>query len=189
MGIGPINMGSRSAVFLDRDGVLNRPLVRDGKPYPPGRLEEFELLPGVHEAIFNLRQMGLVLYVVTNQPDVARGAQQRSTVEAMHDLLRRELLLEHFYVCYHDDADNCICRKPKPGLLLKAASEHGLSLADSYMIGDRWRDVDCGHAAGCTTLFIDLGYDEALRSRPHHRVFSLSGAVDLISSLQAPQDR
>lgn len=170
----------RRAIFLDRDGVLNRAVIREGKPYPPAGLHEFEVLPGVPAALERLQHRGFWLCVVTNQPDVARGKQQRSIVEAMHAQLRNCLPLDAFYVCYHDDADDCDCRKPKPGLLLAAAAEHRISLAKSYMIGDRWRDIDCGHSAKCTTIFIDRGYDEALKTRPHFRTADLLGAAEII---------
>ena len=174
-------LGNR-AVFLDRDGVLNRPVVINGKPYPPGSLDEFEILPDAASAVALLRNLGFHLFVVTNQPDVARGTQARSAVEAMHARLRDCLQLTDFYVCYHDDADSCECRKPKSGLLLQAAADHELSLTDSYMVGDRWRDVDCGHAAGCKTIFIDRGYAEALKKQPHFRALDLHDAARIIST-------
>jgi D-glycero-D-manno-heptose 1,7-bisphosphate phosphatase len=172
----------RRAVFLDRDGVLNRPVVRSGKPYPPAALDEFEILPDAFEGVELLRKLGFWLFVVTNQPDVARGAQQRSVVEAMHDKLRDALQLKYFYVCYHDDGDACDCRKPKPGLLFEAAAQHNISLPDSYMIGDRWRDIDCGHAAACKTIFIDRGYAEKLRTQPEFRVPDLRSAAGVVIS-------
>jgi D-glycero-D-manno-heptose 1,7-bisphosphate phosphatase len=174
----------RRAVFLDRDGVLCRAVVHNGKPYPPASLEELDVLPNALEALCRLRTQGFRLYVVTNQPDVVRGTQRRSVVEAIHNVLRGSLPLDDFYVCYHDDADGCNCRKPKPGLLLAAAAEHKLSLPSSYMIGDRWRDIDCGHAAECTTILIDRGYDEPLRKQPHFRVPDLLAATAMISSLE-----
>jgi D-glycero-D-manno-heptose 1,7-bisphosphate phosphatase len=172
------------AVFLDRDGVISRPVVRNGKPYPPAALDELEVLPGVREALWKLRERGFRLCVVTNQPDVARGRQRRSVVEAMHSALRSVLPLDGVYVCYHDDSDACDCRKPKPGLVAAAAAEHRVSLSESYLIGDRWRDVDCGHAAGCTTIWIDRGYAEPLRKPPHFRATDLAGAADIIFSQQ-----
>jgi D-glycero-D-manno-heptose 1,7-bisphosphate phosphatase len=119
--------------------------------------------------------------VVTNQPDVARGAQDLRTVHAIHERLRAVLPLDDFFICDHDDSDACACRKPRPGLLLRAAARHGVSLARSYMIGDRWRDVDAGAAAGCKTVWIDLGYRErAPESAPAARVASLAEAVESI---------
>ena len=166
MGVGAVSGGRRRAVFLDRDGVLNRPVVREGRPYPPACPEDLEIFPEAPAALTALRRAGFSLYIVTNQPDVARGTQQRSLVEGMHKALRKALPLDGFYVCYHDDADACECRKPKPGLLLTAAGEHGICLPASYMIGDRWRDVEAGQRAGCRTVWMECGYAERGPSLP-----------------------
>jgi D-glycero-D-manno-heptose 1,7-bisphosphate phosphatase len=172
----------RRAVFLDRDGVINRPVVREGKPFPPATAQELEVLPGVREALERLRGAGLRLVVVTNQPDVARGAQRREVIDRMHARLAAELPIDEFRVCDHDDRDGCGCRKPKPGLLLDAAREAGLSLAGSFMVGDRWRDVEAGRRAGCTTVFIDWGYDEPRPEFPDAVVRTLPEAADWILS-------
>lgn len=161
-----MGVGALTAVFLDRDGVLNRTILRHGKPYPPATLEELEILPGVPQALADLKKCGFLLLVVTNQPDVARGTQQRVVVESIHAALANQLPIDDFFVCYHDDRDGCECRKPKPGLLLQAASRYGLDLTKSYLIGDRWRDIDAGHAAGCPTVWIDGGYAERGPSNP-----------------------
>jgi D-glycero-D-manno-heptose 1,7-bisphosphate phosphatase len=166
------------AVFLDRDGVLNRAIVRDGKPYPPQTLAELELLPDIAECLKQLKEKGFLLIVVTNQPDVARGKQTQETIAAMHSLMKSLLPVDEFRVCFHDDAQDCGCRKPKPGLLMQAALERGISLADSYMVGDRWRDVDAGAAAGCRSVWIDRGYRErAPVHTPEARVSDLCEAV------------
>lgn len=176
---------SQKAVFLDRDGVINRALTRDGKPYPPSILAEFEILPGVAEACAQLKQAGFLLVVVTNQPDVGRGTIKQETVEAIHEQMRRVLSLDRVEVCYHpgQGASECDCRKPKPGMLLRAARELGIDLARSFMVGDRWRDIDAGHAAGVATILIDYGYAEAIRQPPQHRVHSLREAATLILDL------
>jgi len=160
MGVDSRILPLKRAVFLDRDGVVNQAIVRDGKPYPPADLDELRVLPETEEALAKLAGSGFVLLVVTNQPDVARGSQQRSSIDAMHDILARKLPLSGFYVCCHDDRDGCVCRKPKPGLLLKAAAEHYISLTESYLIGDRWRDIEAGQRAFCRTVWIDYGYTE-----------------------------
>jgi D-glycero-D-manno-heptose 1,7-bisphosphate phosphatase len=173
------------AVFLDRDGVINRALVRDGRPYPPSTLAEFEILPGVAEACARLKQSGFLLVVATNQPDVGRGTMSRDTVESLHASLCRALPLDRVEVCYHPGkgASECDCRKPKPGMLLRAARELNIDLQRSFMVGDRWRDIDCGHAAGCTTFLVDYGYAEPLRRPPDRRVKSLAEAADVILDL------
>ncbi|HEV7866411.1 MAG TPA: HAD family hydrolase [Chthoniobacteraceae bacterium] len=169
------------AVFLDRDGVINRAAVREGKPYPPATVAEFELLPGVEEACAELKAAGFLLVVATNQPDVGRGTQRREQVEAMHAAMKSKLPIDRVEVCY-DPGQGMPSefRKPAPGMLLRAARELGIDLAGSWMIGDRWRDVDCGAAAGCRTIFIDCGYAETLRTLPEFRVRNLSEAAEII---------
>lgn len=162
------------AVFLDRDGVLNPPIVREGRPYPPVSADEFTVYPEAADACALLKGAGYLLVVATNQPDVGRGTLEQSAVEAMHEkLLQLMPELDRIEVCYapgneppgtppHPD------RKPQPGMLLRAARELDIDLGASFMIGDRWRDIDCGHAAGCRTIFIDRGYVEELRVQPDH---------------------
>ena len=176
------------AVFLDRDGVINRALVRDGKPYPPTSVAEFELLPGVEEACAKLKAAGFLLVVATNQPDVGRGTLPQAALDAIHVEMLRRLPIDRVEVCTHpgQGRSDCDCRKPKPGMLLRAARELGLDLAQSWMVGDRWRDIDCGAAAGVKTVFIDYGYDEQLRARPDVTVGSLREAAERI--LEAGRD-
>ncbi|MDO8794528.1 MAG: HAD family hydrolase [Vicinamibacterales bacterium] len=177
-----INAGRRRAVFLDRDGVISRAVVRDGKPYPPARVEELEVLPGVATALQRLKTAGYLLIVVTNQPDVARGTQSRAVVEAIHARLASMLPIDDFRACYHDDGDACACRKPKPGLILDSARAHGVDLHASVMVGDRWRDVEAGEQAGCATVFLDHGYAEGKAQKPDAVFGSLPEAVEWILS-------
>jgi D-sedoheptulose 7-phosphate isomerase len=173
--------GQRRAVFLDRDGVINRTFVRDGKPFPPTTLQELEVLPGVPEALHELKQHGYKLLVVTNQPDVARGKQSRQTIDAMHQALSARLPLDDILVCYHTDKDKCDCRKPMPSMLFEAAKKHNIDLAASFMVGDRWRDIEAGYNAGCKTILIDYGYSERSPAHaPDLRVGSLREAADWI---------
>jgi D-glycero-D-manno-heptose 1,7-bisphosphate phosphatase len=171
----------RRAVFLDRDGVINEAIVREGKPYPPVGIQETAIAADVEPSLKRLKRLGFLLLVVTNQPDVGRGARGRDEVEEIHHFLSERLPLDDFFVCYHDDADQCTCRKPLPGLLLDAASRYGVDLARSYMIGDRWRDIDAGAAAGCRTIMIDRAYAERRPSvLPDIGVGSITEAVDWI---------
>jgi len=172
------------AVFLDRDGVLSRSLICGGKPFAPTSLRDFEIFPESAAACERLKRAGFLLVVVTNQPEVGRGTLKRETVEAMHAKLLRELPIDRIEVCYHPGhgASDCNCRKPKPGLLLHAARELGIDLKQSWMVGDRWRDIDCGHAAGCRTIFIDRNYAENLKQSPDFRAKDLAEATDLILS-------
>lgn len=184
-------MPPRRAIFLDRDGVLNASVVREGKPYPPAHVDEVVILPGVAQALARLNTAGYMLIVVSNQPDVARGSTTREEVEAINDAVNdavneavngqgRGSLIDQFRMCYHDGPDDCHCRKPRPGMLTDAAREHGLDLASCYMVGDRWRDVEAGQRAGCATVFIDYGYDEKQPERCDIRAASLAEATDLI---------
>jgi D-glycero-D-manno-heptose 1,7-bisphosphate phosphatase len=174
--------GARRAVFLDRDGVINRSVVREGKPYPPASIEQFEFLPGVEEACWLLKEAGFLLVVATNQPDVGRGTQSRAVVESIHRHLCDKLPVDRVEVCYDGGDAPSDFIKPAPGMLLRAARELDIDLARSFMVGDRWRDIDCGVAAGCSTIFIDYGYREKLRSEPDFRVSNLSEAASLILS-------
>jgi len=171
----------RRAVFLDRDGVLNHSVVREGKPYPPTSVEELTIVEDAPASLARLKDQGFLLLVVTNQPDVARGTQSLDAIQAMHRAMGEALPLDEFLVCPHDDGDACACRKPKPGLLLQAQQHYNIDLPASFMVGDRWRDIDAGHAAGCRTVLLDQGYQERGPSAPPDaRVASLREAVDCI---------
>jgi D-glycero-D-manno-heptose 1,7-bisphosphate phosphatase len=174
--------GGFPAVFLDRDGTLNAAVVRAGNPYPPASADEFALLPGVPEGCARLKAAGYVLVVVTNQPDVGRGTQTRAAVEAIHAKLGALLPVDRVEVSYDSGCEDppSAFRKPAPGMLLRAAQKLGLDLPHSWMVGDRWRDIDCGKNAGCQTIFIDGGYAERLRSRPDFIVASFADAVAII---------
>jgi D-glycero-D-manno-heptose 1,7-bisphosphate phosphatase len=170
----------RRAVFLDRDGVLNRSLVRGGLPYAPTTLQEFELLPDAPAFVRGLKEAGFLTIVFTNQPDVAVGRQSQGTVEAMHGILREAMPLDDIRICFHNDEAGCDCRKPKPGMLLAAARDHDIDCRSSYVVGDRWRDIAAGKAVGCTTIFIDYGYQEARPASPDAIVASLAEAAAFI---------
>jgi len=170
----------RRAVFLDRDGVINRSIRHEEKPYSPSSHEELVILPGVLEALTDLAAGDYCLIVVTNQPDVARGKISQSLVDSMNDRLRFELPLNAIYTCFHDDMDQCECRKPCPGLLIKAADKFEIDLTASYMIGDRWRDIEAGRRAGCKTFFVDYGYAEKQPENYDFCVGSLLEAARII---------
>ena len=176
------------AVFLDRDGVINRALVHDGKPHPPRNIGELEVLPGVAEALERLHIAGFKLIVVTNQPDVTRGTQTRAAVEEINAVLQSRLPIDEFRVCYHDDADLCTCRKPQAGALLQSAQKYDIDLRASFMIGDRWRDIEAGRRAGCKTIFIDCHYVETKHIEPDYRACNLTGAADWILDQKGKPD-
>ena len=175
---------ARRAVFLDRDGVINRVAVRNGTPHPPSHVEEFELYDDVPDGCARLKAANFLLVVITNQPDVGRGTQSRETVEAMNLKMQSALpSLDRIEVCYHAGeryGPSCDCRKPRPGLILRAAAELNIDPKTSYVIGDRWRDVDCARAAGCHAIFIQRGYKESLREAPDFIVANFNEAVTAV---------
>lgn len=182
----PHTSNLKRAVFLDRDGTLNVQVVRDAKPYPPATVEDFRLYPDAVASCQKLKAAGFVLVIVTNQPDVGRGTQSQAVVEAMHARLRQLIPeLDRIEVCYapgqgqpHPENRR---RKPAPGMLLDAAAALGLDLARSWMVGDRYGDVEAGHAAGCRSIFLDWGYAEKPSARPpEHVVKSLAAAAGII---------
>jgi D-glycero-D-manno-heptose 1,7-bisphosphate phosphatase len=173
----------RRAVFLDRDGVINKSLIRDGRPYAPTVLTDFEILPGVADALLKLRRAGYLNIVVTNQPDIKTGRQSTEVLQLMHERLLKELTLDSIQCCPHTDEDKCTCRKPHPGMLLEAAERLQIDLSSSWMIGDRWRDIAAGQAAGCHCCFIDRGYVERQPEPPFSRAASLPEAVAEIIGL------
>ena len=170
------------AVFLDRDGTLNVQLVREGKPYAPDRLDDFKLYPGVQEGCRALKAAGYTLVVATNQPDVGRGTVAQEVIEQMHaQLIGAIPEITRVEVSYDPGkGEKSLRRKPAPGMLLDAARDLGLDLARSWMVGDRWRDVECGKAAGVRTVFIDYGYSEESESLADHNVKTFDEAVALI---------
>jgi D-glycero-D-manno-heptose 1,7-bisphosphate phosphatase len=173
----------KHAVFFDRDGVLNEPVVRDGKPYPPASADDLVLCEGAASALDDLRQLGFALVCITNQPDIARGTVSVETLDAINARLMAALPLDALYVCRHDDADNCACRKPKPGLIYQAAAELDVDPAASYLVGDRWRDIEAGAAARCRTVLVDRGYQERASSvPPNARVTSIAEAAAWIAA-------
>jgi D-glycero-D-manno-heptose 1,7-bisphosphate phosphatase len=172
----------KKAVFLDRDGVLNQTIFRDGKPRAPYTLEDFSLLDGVPEGIQILRDNQFDLIVVTNQPDVARGWVSKEAVIAVNNKLRELIHVDDIKICFHDTKENCNCRKPRPGMLLEAARERNLDLKNSFMIGDRHSDVEAGIAAGCRTILIGEG-DHSSPVSPEFQFFSLLEAAKKIISL------
>lgn len=184
-------MSFKPAVFLDRDGVINTAIVREGRPYPPATAAESVVAPGVPEACRHLRSMGFLLVVVTNQPDIARGTLPPADLADIHTRLREQVPLDSIWVCPHDDSDRCACRKPAPGLLLRAAAFHGIDLTRSFMVGDRWRDIEAGRAAGCRTVLVlvDPIYQERQAVGADATVSGLPAAATWIATVGSPHDK
>lgn len=156
-----MGIGSKvKAVFLDRDGILNNSIIVDGIPYPPKSLDDLIIPEGVNEGLKQLSQHGYVLIIITNQPDVARGKTKIEVVNSINNHLQKKLLIDDVFCCIHDDSDNCNCRKPKPGMIMDAIKKWNIDIASSYMVGDRWKDIETGKNAGLKTILINCGYNE-----------------------------
>jgi D-glycero-D-manno-heptose 1,7-bisphosphate phosphatase len=166
------------AVFLDRDGVLVKEVLVDGAPFAPLTVSDFHLAPEAAAQVQRLRDAGLTCIVFTNQPEVARGLLPSDTLETMHRELRARVPVDDVYVCPHVDGDGCNCRKPQPGMLTSAAERWDVRLEQSFVIGDRWRDIDAGRAVGCYTILIDRPYSAC--ETADVRVPTLVDAVDAI---------
>lgn len=174
-------MTGAPAVFLDRDGVIVVPEFRDGRSYAPVTVEGFALYPQIAPSLQALKAEGFRIVVVTNQPDVGKGLISPAILAEMHRLMCEALPIDEVKVCTHTRDDACDCRKPRAGMLFAAARENGLSLIDSYMVGDRDSDVAAGKEAGCRTVFIDLSYtSEPKPPDPDWVVSSLQEAAAVI---------
>lgn len=179
----------RRAVFLDRDGVLTIPEFRDGRSYAPRTLETFRLYPDAASSVTDLKRAGFIVIVATNQPDVGAGLVARNVVEEMHARLRYALSVDDIEVCYDTSAEATDRRKPGSGMLLSAARTWNLDLAQSYLVGDRWSDVRAAVGAGCTPVFVDLGYAEPPPTGQAATVGSLREAADWILRREASHTR
>ena len=164
------------AVILDRDGVINQAFLQHGRPIPPRSLDELRIILGVPEAIRLLKSHDFIILCLTNQPDVSRGTMTREGVEAINKYLQEELQIQEIFVCFHDDRDKCECRKPKPGGIEYFLAKYNLDRSSTYMVGDRWKDIEAGQAAGVQTVFIARDYAE---KAPKDYTFS---AQDLLTA-------
>ena len=148
------------AIFIDRDGVINHLVSRDGGMYSPRLVTDFQIFPSVPDAIKQIREAGYLVVVVTNQPDISRGLLKPNVLDEMHQLLRAVCQVDAIYVCPHDNSDNCLCRKPLPGMLLQATTDLSIDLNNSWMIGDRATDMQAGNAVGLSNIFIASGQEQ-----------------------------
>ena len=174
----------KKAVFLDRDGVINKAIIKDGKPLSPNSLNELEILPGVRQSITKLKKLNFVCLVVTNQPNVARKKIDKNSVIQMNNYLKNEIPLDDIFVCYHDDKDNCDCRKPKPGLIMRAAKDMNIDLNLSWMVGDMTSDIEAANRAGIRSILLskqDCGFGNKCSVTPDAKCLDLKDAVKLIT--------
>jgi len=169
------------AVFLDRDGVINKVILKDGKPYSPRKIDEFVINDGIKEVVQHLKERGFKVFIVSNQPDLARGEITQDVLDTMTQKVKSEIPIDDIYICPHDDHHKCSCRKPRPGMLLQAAQKWGIDLTESFLIGDTWKDMEAGKAAGCKTILLDAPYNQDVQS--DFRVKSVSEFIDIINEL------
>lgn len=171
----------KPAVFLDRDGIVNQVVFREGQPGSPRALPEFVWEEGIAAAVQRLKQAGLLVFVITNQPDIARKKLDLAVSEQISSLICQFLPIDEMLVCGHDDSDRCTCRKPLPGMLLTLASRWQVDLPHSFMVGDSWKDIQAGAGAGCQTILLDKPYNQGTKA--DFTVPTLSAVVDIILKL------
>jgi len=171
------------AIFLDRDGVINKVIMRNGKPSSPWKLKEFEILPDVKECLVAFKKMGFLNIIFTSQPDISRGFLKIEDLEKMHEIIDKTLLVDEIRFCPHDDKDNCSCRKPKPGLILEAVQKWSIDLRESYVIGDTWKDIGAGKAVGCKTFLLRREYNKGFQKDYDFEVSNLKKTVEIIKKL------
>lgn len=176
-----MRLKTRRAIFLDRDGVINKVLLNNGKPFSPRKFHEFGLIQNIEGTLISFKEMGFLNIIITNQPDIARGLMKTEELERMHSLIKKSLMIDDIYVCPHDDSDNCSCRKPKPGMLFDASKKWNIDLSGSYLIGDTWKDVEAGKLAGCKTILIEMPYNQGIEC--DFRVASLAEVADIFDTL------
>lgn len=169
----------RRAFFLDRDGVINALVAREGRLTSPRTDEEFRILPNVPEAIRQIRSAGFLVIVVTNQPEIKRGLVKKEPVDRFHRQIRSELAIDDIRVCYHDTDDRCLCRKPEPGLLIDSAQRWNIGLSQSFLVGDRRKDIEAGQRAGCTTMLVRASYNHDAAWHADFLVENLNHALEI----------
>lgn len=180
----PIKNKRKKAIFLDRDGILNKVIIRRGKPSSPWNLKDFKLLSHIEKYLKTLNEIGFLNIVFTNQPDVKRGYLKIEDLEKMHQIIAEKLPIDEITFCPHDDKDNCSCRKPKPGLIFEAAKKWSIDLKNSFVIGDNWKDVVAGKNAGCKTILIKRSYNKNLKDSYDFEAKNLKDAVKIIKKVE-----
>jgi len=181
------NIMDKKCVFLDRDGVINKSIVINKKPFSPRCKKTFEFLPNFDQSVERLKDSDFLFIIITNQPDISTGHISEDLLNYFHNRIKEKITLTDIFVCKDTAVENCSCRKPKPGMIFEAAKKHNINLKKSYFIGDRWKDVDASNQAGCHSIFIDYSYNEKLNTKPKNNVKSLSEAIDIILNNESRQ--
>jgi D-glycero-D-manno-heptose 1,7-bisphosphate phosphatase len=175
----------KPAVFIERDGILNKAQVERQHQVSPLTMDQFHLNTQVAALLNELRAAGLLLIVTTNQPGLSRGYQSRRELDRMHQSLRATFPVDDLLVCPHEDSDRCPCRKPKPGLLIEAAHKWGIDLNRSFVISDKWQDAEVARRAGATSLLVQSPW---LGDGHHDFVLpDLSSLIDKLLQLCSPR--
>jgi D-glycero-D-manno-heptose 1,7-bisphosphate phosphatase len=171
------------AIFLDRDGVINHVLYHEGvnKPSSPWKFEEFQLYNGVEKPLEELRKMGFLLLIISNQPDISKGKIEEGMTEKVNKIIFEKLPIQDILICPHEDRHNCNCRKPKPGMIIELSKKWNVDIGKSFLIGDRWKDIEAGENAGCTSILLDKPYNKDTKAE--YRTKDLQSAVELIKSI------
>jgi D-glycero-D-manno-heptose 1,7-bisphosphate phosphatase len=169
----------RKCFFFDRDGVLNKSIVKKGKPYSPIKLSELIIDEDAADVIKYLRSKNFLIIVVTNQPDVKRKKVSKDFIISIHKILKKKLKYDDLYVCYEDN-NNSFYRKPKPGMLFSAKKKWSIDLKRSFLIGDRSKDIKAGLSARVRTIFLDNGYQEKKPMFSHYRIKKLKDIKKII---------
>jgi len=178
-------MNRYKAVFLDRDGVINHVVFHKevNKPSSPWNIEEFKLIKGIYKPLMKLKKMGFLLFIISNQPDINRGRIKNGTTEKINKIIYEKFPIEDIMICPHDDKDNCVCRKPKPGMIEIIAKKYNINIKESFLIGDGWKDIEAGKKAGLTTILIDKDYNRDAKA--DYRVKNLEKSFEIIKNIDS----
>lgn len=168
---------SRKAIFLDRDGVINKAIIINGKPFSPRAVKDFKLNQGIISTLNQLKKRRFLIIVITNQPDIARGLMTDKELVKMHGLMKEVLPIDDIFICPHDDRHRCSCRKPQAGMLYAAARKWSIDFHQSFMVGDTEKDIQAGRVAGCKTVLLTTRYNKSIDS--DYRIDNIKSLVEL----------
>lgn len=169
----------KTAVFFDRDGIINDIVMRDEKVSSPRKLQEFQIRSDFEQFYSYVARQTDLLFVVSNQPDIARKLMRSEDLDEMNALLLSRFSFKEILYCLHDDSHACQCRKPKPGMLLSAMSSYGIQADEAIIIGDSYKDILAGQAAGLKTIYRRDSYNASISCEPDFVVTKLMEIVDL----------
>jgi D-glycero-D-manno-heptose 1,7-bisphosphate phosphatase len=167
------------AIFFDRDGVINIPIIKKDKPYPPKEFKDLVLYKQVSKSVLKIRKHGFKVIVITNQPDYQRGLIKKKEILRINNYIKKKFKLDKLYVCYDSD-DKSFFKKPNPGMILRAKKEFNLDLKNSFVIGDTIRDVIAGKKTGCKTFLIKKKYNLSYKNIANYYVVDLYSAINKI---------